>query len=163
MNDLKRLATLGDLAVTLEPNNILRVRFPGCDAETIEDLCDEAGVQRGIIHEDKDFDDSVGGNVALMFPFASTSEHTLSSPGGSLRSQTGLDFEDVDEIIEENPWLEGYESMDGSSDGESVYFSKPSEIQTSSSNYEGLEGIYRVWSGKYLALISARATNHGLI
>jgi hypothetical protein len=143
MNDLKRLATLGDLAVSLEPNNILRVRFPGCDAETVEDLCDEAGVQRGVIYEDEDFDDSVGGNLALMFPFAPTSEHTLSSPGGSLRSQTGQDFDDVDEIIEENPWLEGYESMDGSSDGESVYFSKPSEIQTSSSNYEGLEGIYR--------------------
>jgi hypothetical protein len=143
MNDLKRLATLGDLAITLEANNILRVKFPGCDAETIERLCDEVGVERGIIYQDEDFVDSVGGTLALMFPFAPTSEHTLSSPGGSLRSQTGHDFEDVDDIIQQNPWLEGYESMDGSTDGESVYFSKPCEGQTSSSGYEGLEGIYR--------------------
>jgi len=60
-----------------------------------------------------------------------------------LRSQTGHDFDDIDEIIEGNPWLEGYESMDGSSDGESAYFSKPGELLTSSSGYEGMEGIYR--------------------
>jgi hypothetical protein len=143
MNDLKRLATLGDLAITLEPNNVLRVKFPGCDAQTVECLCDEVGVQRGVIYQDEDFEDSLGGNLALMFPFAPTSENTISSPGGSLRSQTGHDFEDIDDIIQENPWLEGYESMGGSSDGESVYFSKPGEVQTSSSDYEGLEGIYR--------------------
>jgi hypothetical protein len=143
MNDLKRLATLGDLAITLEENNILRVKFPGCDADTIERLCEEVGVERGLIYQDEDFDKGVGGTLALTFPFAPASEHTLSSPGRSLRSQTGHDFEDVEDIIQQNPWLEGYESMDDFSDGESVYFSKPGEAQTSSSEYEGLEGIYR--------------------
>jgi hypothetical protein len=46
MNDLKRLSSLGDLPVTLEQKSILRVRFPGCAAETVERLCDEVGVQR---------------------------------------------------------------------------------------------------------------------
>ncbi|RDL42287.1 Uncharacterized protein BP5553_02266 [Venustampulla echinocandica] len=143
MNDLKRLAPLGDLPITLEQKSIIRVRFPGCGAETVEALCDEFGVQRGIIGQDEDFDKSVGGQIALMFPFAPTSEHTLSSPGGSLRSQTGHDFEQVDKDILDNPWLESYESMEeDSSDHESAYFSKPSKIQNSSS-YEGVEGIYR--------------------
>jgi hypothetical protein len=148
MNDLKRLSALGDLPVTLEQNSTIRIRFPGCDAETVERLCDEVGVQRGVIHQDLDFEASVGGQMALMFPFAPTSEHTLSSPGGSLRSQTGHDFEEV----EENPWLsspDGYESMEEPSETESVYFTKPSRYQSSpsgqqeSSDYEGVEGIYR--------------------
>jgi len=139
MNDLKRLCSLGDLPISLEQKSILRVRFPGCDAETVERLCDEVGVQRGIIHQDPDFDASCGARVALIFPFAPTSEHSLSSPGGSLRSQTGHEYEEV----VDNPWLEGYESMDEMSEHESEYFTKPSDFQNSSSGYEGLEGIYR--------------------
>jgi len=140
MNDLKRLSTLGDLPITLEDKSILRVRFPGCDVETVERLCDEVGVHRGIIFQDEDFDTTVGTKIALMFPFAPTSEHTLSSPGGSLRSQSGHDFEEVEEFMD-SPWLDGYESMDNTSEGESAYFSKPGEHQNSS-DYEGLEGIY---------------------
>ncbi|CAG8981544.1 hypothetical protein HYALB_00013929 [Hymenoscyphus albidus] len=151
LGDLKRLSSLGDLPITLEEKSVLRVRFPGCDAETVERLCDEVGVQRGIIHQDQDFDHSVGGNMALMFPFAPTSEKALSSPGGSLRSQNGHNFiedddyddETIDEIIMQNPWLEGYESMDSPSEHESEYFSKPSGLENSSSDFEGLEGIYR--------------------
>lgn len=142
MNDLKRLAILGDLPITLEEKSVLRVRFPGCDAEIVERLCDEVGVQRGIIYQDKDFDSSAGTHIALMFPFAPTSEHKLSSPGGSLRSQTGHDYEELEDDIVENPWLEGYESMETASEGESVYFTKPSQPH-SSSGYEGVEGIYR--------------------
>jgi hypothetical protein len=142
MNDLKRLASLGDLPITLEQKSILRVRFPGCDAESVESLCNEIGVQRGIIYQDEDFDQSCGSEVALMFPFAPTSEHTLSSPGGSLRSQTGHDFEEVEEDLIDNPWLEGYESMEDSTEHEPAYFSKSSQHQNSS-GYEGLEGIYR--------------------
>jgi len=142
MNDLKRLSSLGDLPITFEKKHILRVRFPGCDIETVERLCDEVGVQRGIICQDEDFDSTAGTQMALLFPFAPTSEHTLSSPGGSLRSQTGHDYQEVDEEIMDNPWLDEYESMDLISEGESAYFSKPTEHQNSS-DYEGLEGIYR--------------------
>jgi hypothetical protein len=142
MNDLKRLSSLGDLPISLENKSILRVRFPGCDAESVERLCDEVGVQRGVIHQDLDFDTSCGAQVALIFPYAPTSEHILSSPGGSLRSQTGHDFEEVEDIVD-NPWLEGYESMDDVSEHESAYFTKPGELPNSLSGYEGLEGIYR--------------------
>ena len=142
MNDLKRLASLGDLPITLENKSTLRVRFPGCDAETVERLCDEVGVQRGIIRQDEKFYSSAGTHMALIFPFAPTSEHTLSSPGGSLRSQSGQDYEVIEENIIENPWMEGYESMDEVSEGESAYFTKATE-HPSSSDYEGLEGIYK--------------------
>jgi hypothetical protein len=142
LNDLKRLASLGDLPITLEAKSTLRVRFPGCDAETVERLCDEVGVQRGLVHQDPGFDSTGGCQMALMFPFAPSSEYSLSSPGGSLRSQSGHDDE-VDNFAD-NPWLEGYESMgeEEPSESGSAYFTKPSEHQNSS-DYEGLEGIYR--------------------
>lgn len=143
MNDLKRLSALGDLPISLETKSVLRVRFPGCDAETVERLCDEVGVQRGVISQDVDYLDDAGANVALMFPFAPTSEHPLSSPGGSLRSQTGHELYDdmIDDIID-NPWMDGYESMSELSEGESAYFGKPTE-HADSSDFEGVEGIYR--------------------
>jgi hypothetical protein len=142
MNDLKRLSTLGDLPITLEEKSILRVRFPGCDVETVERLCDEVGVQRGMIFQEEDFDASAGAHMALLFPFAPTSEHILSSPGGSLRSQPGHDYEEIQYEIEDNPWMNGYESRDETYEGESAYFTKLSEHQNSS-DFEGLEGIYR--------------------
>jgi len=141
MNDLKRLSSLGDLPITLERKSILRVRFPGCDIESVERLCDEVGVQRGIICQDEDFDKSAGTQMALLFPYAPTSECIFSSPSGSLRSQSTHDFEDVEEEILDNPSGDGNESMDDS-EAESAYFSRPTP-QQNSSDYEGLEGIYR--------------------
>ena len=68
--DLKRLSSLGDMQLAMPEKSVIRVRFPGCDLETVERLCDELGVQRGIVHQDEDFDAITGTNVALMFPFA---------------------------------------------------------------------------------------------
>lgn len=70
LNDLKRLGTLGDLPVSLENKSTLRVRFPGCDAESVERLCDEVGVERGQIFQDEDFDQRTGAELALLYPFA---------------------------------------------------------------------------------------------
>lgn len=70
LNDLKRLSTLGDLPIHLHDRSTIRVRFPGCDAETVERLCDEAGVQRGRIVQDEDFELRTGADLALLFPFA---------------------------------------------------------------------------------------------
>ncbi|KAL2858376.1 NADP-dependent oxidoreductase domain-containing protein [Aspergillus pseudodeflectus] len=70
LNDLKRLSTLGDLPILLQDRSTIRVRFPGCDAETVERLCDEVGVQRGKIMQDADFDIRTGAELALLFPFA---------------------------------------------------------------------------------------------
>ncbi|BDD54828.1 hypothetical protein MPDQ_002929 [Monascus purpureus] len=70
LNDLKRLATLGDLPIILQDRSTIRVRFPGCDSETVERLCDEVGVERGRISQDEDFEGRIGADLALLFPFA---------------------------------------------------------------------------------------------
>lgn len=139
MNDIKLLSGLGDLPVMLERTNILRVRFPGVDGTTVESLCADLGIRRGVVGEDPDFEESAGAPVALRFPFAPDADKTVTSPGGSLRSLTGHEVDDafLDEM-EENPWMlsdpeEGYESM-----------SPPlSSGEHCSDDFEGLEGIYR--------------------
>ena len=144
MKDLKSLSRLGDLPVTLEKGNLLRVRFPGVDADTAERLCDDVGVRRGVVRQDPDFELSIGVPEALRFPYAPDEyAKTVTSPGGSARSNYSSNSE-VDEMFmdefESNPWLsepdyEGYESMSPpvpSSSGEHC-----------SEDFEGLEGIYR--------------------
>jgi hypothetical protein len=71
LNDLKRLSTLGDLQITLHNQNTqLRVHFPGCDKDTVDNLVEELGIRRGIVGQDKDFDTFNGTEIALLFPFA---------------------------------------------------------------------------------------------
>jgi len=73
LNDLKRLSALGDLPLTYHSNPAaLRVHFPGCDADTVEVLCSELDIQRGIVVQDAEFDAFVGTDIALLFPFAPT-------------------------------------------------------------------------------------------
>jgi hypothetical protein len=138
--DLKKLSILGDLPILLEKPSVLRVRFPGVDAGTVEALCDDVGIQRGVVGQDENFDIAIGAPMALQFPYAPDcpGEKTLTSPGGTLRSLIGQEFDDafLDEM-EGNPWLsdpEGYESM-----------SPPplSSAEHCSEDFEGLEGIYR--------------------
>ncbi|KAI9716443.1 MAG: hypothetical protein M1812_005338 [Candelaria pacifica] len=143
LNDLKRLASLGDLTLTMSDKSTIKVHFPGCDSQTVERLCDEVGVERGIIHQDEGFDAYVGTEIALLFPFApsqapsdvlpyqakhkredvdwrnmlSPYEPTI-SPKYSIRSQgTDLGFEDL-AAEEANPWLStspsGYSSLHAS-------------------------------------------------
>ncbi|KIW06833.1 uncharacterized protein PV09_02513 [Verruconis gallopava] len=69
LSDLKKLSTLGDLPITYQ-NSCLRVHFPGCDADTVERLALELGLQRGIIKQDPDFDAYNGTEIALLFPYA---------------------------------------------------------------------------------------------
>lgn len=152
MSDIKKLAALGDLPISLEnkSNPVLRVRFPGVDADTVERLCDDIGVQRGLVGQDPEFDASAGVWLALRFPFApdATVAKSITSPGGSMRSHnSALSLEEdadddafLDEL-DENPWLlpspepESYASLSApthSSSGEHC-----------SEDFEGLEGIYR--------------------
>ncbi|KAI0148099.1 hypothetical protein F4776DRAFT_298760 [Hypoxylon sp. NC0597] len=147
--DLKKLSSLGDLPIQLEKGHTLRVRFPGVDAETVESLCDDLGLKRGMVYEDPDFAAETGVPMALKFPFApdaSDDTRALTSPGGSLKSERSFlpgeeffDFEEGFSEMEENPWLslpddlEGYESM-----------SPPiSSGEHCSEDFEGLEGVYR--------------------
>lgn len=148
--DLRRLSVLGDLPIIMERKDAIRIRFPGVDASTVERLCDDIGLQRGIVGQDPDFDASLGVPIALKFPFAPQSEREISSPGGSVRSLEGHELDYTESSLEddsfvreafaneiaENPWLsdpEGYESM-----------SQPlSSGEHCSDEFEGLEGIYR--------------------
>ena len=160
LGDLKRLTSLGDLPMTYE-HSTLKVHFPGCDAETVEKICNEFGVQRGVIYQDEDFDSFVGTDIALLFPFASSktpsecsffeksvtgrqqpidwqmmmSPKVLSIDEYSAQSEDGFDFEDIEEL---NPWISspsGYESLNMSDAEEGMDMHTPLE-------YQGIEGIY---------------------
>ncbi|KAI1840327.1 hypothetical protein JX266_013459 [Neoarthrinium moseri] len=144
LSDIKKLSALGDLPIELEKGHIIRVRFPGVDADTVDTLLDDLGLTQGIVREDADFSVETGVSMALKFPFAPDAggAETVTSPGGSLRSLGSFPaedelFEDFSEV-EENPWLqspelEGYESM-----------SPPiSSGEHCSGEFEGLEGVYR--------------------
>ncbi|KAL1966555.1 hypothetical protein VTN77DRAFT_4477 [Rasamsonia byssochlamydoides] len=157
MNDLKRLATLGDLPVSLHGKSTIRVRFPGCDADQVERLCDEVGVQRGQIFQDDDFDVRNGTELALLFPFAPSlapspetelftiheqpraSHHRdldwrmMMSCEGNVQTSPGLSnelsFEDV-ELFGKNPWTSspsGYSSLEISELGDRAFFPELSE------------------------------------
>jgi len=171
-NDLKRLAAIGNLTLSQPEGHILRVRFPGCDAETLEHLCDELGIQRGIVHEDPDFDRYHGTEMALLFPFApshapsETASPLLSSqspskqeqvvwqnmlspgyspsPGFSHMSDTSHDYEKVEMA---NPWLSSaaYSSFYASSDLDAAELFEPAtkHPEQVQSEFEGIEGIYR--------------------
>ncbi|KKP03847.1 hypothetical protein THAR02_04059 [Trichoderma harzianum] len=146
--DLERLSSLGDLPISLESGNLLKVRFPGVDVETVERLCDDIGIQRGIVSQDIGFESATGVRTALKFPFAPDTEKALTSPGGSERSLEGHELDDISSLGDESfvheafayensedPWCsetDGYESM-----------SPPTKSEQHSEEYEGLEGIYR--------------------
>lgn len=163
LKDLQRLSTLGDLPISYE-HSTLRVHFPGCDAETVEKICDEFCVQRGVISQDEDFDAFVGTEIALLFPFAPTrspsecsfyeksvaerqypidwrpmmasSVFDSDSDHYSIHSEDGMEYDDA---LQDNPWMipdeEGYESL---------HTSDVDEYDTHSPlEYQGIEGIYR--------------------
>ncbi len=146
--DLRRLSVLGDLPVSLENGNTIRIKFPGVDSATLERICDDIGIERGVLGQDPDFDVSGGVALALKFPFAPESTKTLTSPGGTERSLRGneMDFDSLseDSLVREafayetpdNPWL---------SDPESYASVSPpmSSGERCSGDFEGLEGIYR--------------------
>lgn len=145
--DLKRLAVLGNLPISLEGPHTLRVRFPGVDVETAERLCEDVGLQRGVVGQDADFDTRGDVAMALQFPYAPDTEvvdKTITSSGGSLRSVSEykdgfVDDGFIDADIAENPWLTdlevGYYSTSASP--------TPDSGTHCSQEFEGVEGIYR--------------------
>jgi len=157
MDSLRRLSALGDLPVHLEKGRkggtVLRVRFPGVDAHTVESLCEDLGLTRGLVGQDADFDSRIGAPVALRFPFAPDVDQgdvtTIDSPGGSVRSRqsfTGLSEmteEDVylQQFLEDNPWLSTEEEYTTTEEGYGTM--SPTSQERESEDYEGLEGIHR--------------------
>ena len=173
MNDLKHLSILGDLPVLLENSTTLRVRFPGCDRDTVESLCRELNIRRGIVGQDEGFDQKTGTEMALLFPFAPSKapseimyetairarppkrvkrEHvdwhemispTVTHSPGFSHRSATSNELDFEEIVE-NPWLS---SPSGYS---SLHASEMGEENVATyfqngqaTDYEGLEGIYR--------------------
>lgn len=162
LNDLKRLSALGDLPITYEASN-LRVHFPGCDADTIERLCDELSVQRGTVVQDESFDAFTGTEIALLFPFApsGTPSEASVTPEETARKQAkkaSILYDDMfspahdeaystqsdsgmDEAVE-NPWLS--DNVSDSSGFESVHYSSGHDSDKHAPlEYQDFEGIYR--------------------
>lgn len=143
--DLKRLSALGDLPI-LQERDTLRVRFPGVDASTVERLCDDVGVLRGVVGQDRGFDTAVGAPVALKLPFApdSDSDCEILSPGGSTRSLAGFEIEygpslrDSDSFLHE-AFVTDMQESSWPSETEGYDVSAP----VSSGELEGLQGIHR--------------------
>jgi hypothetical protein len=159
LKDLQRLSGLGDLPISYEAST-LKVHFPGCDADTVERICNELGVQRGVVRQDTDFDSFVGTDIALLFPFAPSRTPSecsfyeksvtarqypidwqnmmspaMASPEYSTLSEDGLDYDE----LADNPWESspsGYESLHESELEDTMDLHTPLE-------YQGIEGIYR--------------------
>ncbi|KAG7006722.1 hypothetical protein G7Y79_00013g034940 [Physcia stellaris] len=148
---------------------ILSVRFAGCDAETVARLCEELGVFRGIVREDESWDHDKDVEMALLFPFAPTSqsgseyfEHraavdtviapeqvewqAMMSPSAGIDTPgSTLSYEDVGHPI----MTPAYDSASHSGYSHSHHHQgarNPSSGiggQQQSHDFEGLEGIYR--------------------
>ncbi|KAI8941387.1 hypothetical protein NX059_002610 [Plenodomus lindquistii] len=159
LRDLQRLSSLGDLPISYE-HSTLKVHFPGCDAQSVEIICNEFEVQRGVVHQDEDFDAFVGTDIALLFPFAPSQtpsecefydksvagrqhvqpvidwQHMLSpstadSEDFSIHSEQSYDELDV-LAVETNPWL----SSSSPSGYDSLHTSEADDM-------DGMEGMYR--------------------
>lgn len=170
LKDLQRLSELGDLPITYE-DSTLKVHFPGCDRDTVETICSDFEVRRGVVHQDEEFDAFVGTDIALLFPFASSrtpsecsfyekpvagrqhvqpidweqmlSPSVLSSDAYSTHSEDGFDeFLDLEEEPS-NPWL----SSSSPSGYESLRVSELDEVNSNAPlEYQGIEGMYRFMS-----------------
>lgn len=174
MNDLKRLATLGELPISLADSTTLRVRFPGCDADSVEALCLELGIRRGLVFQDQDFDTYNRTDMALLFPFAPSkapSEAAYSSGvraakrqrhkpedvewagmmSPALQKSLGYSHRSVTshdfEEIEANPWLSspsGYESLHASENEDVGAFFESSPARNAS-HAEEYEGLEGIY------------------
>ena len=170
LKDLQRLSELGDLPITYE-NSTLKIHFPGCDRDTVESICSEFEVQRGVVHQDEEFDAFVGTEIALLFPFASSrtpsecsfyekpvygrqyvqpidweqmlSPSVRSFDAYSTHSEDG--FDDCLEMEETvtNPWL----SASSPSGYDSMHTSEADEVNHEAPlEYQGIEGMYKFMS-----------------
>ncbi|KAH8693231.1 hypothetical protein BGW36DRAFT_399937 [Talaromyces proteolyticus] len=186
LNDLKRLGALGDLPVSLENKSTIRVRFPGCDSEQVERLCDEVGVERGRIFQDEDFELRNGTELALLYPFAPSMAPSpvdelftihenphfctedqldwrlmMSGQDSPLDSSDAnrLSFEDV-EMFGNNPWISspsGYSSIGVSELGDRVFFAEQSDVGSLHHNNSDYEGVQGIY--KFLEQCD-RAADH---
>lgn len=163
LNDLRRLSALGDLPISYENGNI-RVHFPGCDAETVERLCDELMITRGTVAQDEAFDAFAGTEIALLFPFAPSNEASeceslFEAPVPAKHVSPLIRLEDMltpserteeysthsdsglEDVIAENPWLSSPSGFESVRSGSLSIFDK--YAPQSPLEYQEFEGIHR--------------------
>ncbi|KAH0096614.1 hypothetical protein KCU96_g5157, partial [Aureobasidium melanogenum] len=161
LSDLSKLSNLGDLPITYQGSS-LRIHFPGCDADTVNRLRDELQIQRGITVQDEDFDDFVGSEIALLFPFAPSTQESESgsefydSPSASRsrpiewqtmitpsESSCGRELSMKSDTLSEVGFE--FDSSAMASDYESLHYSSSSDREDAQSplEYQNFEGIYR--------------------
>ncbi|KAK5120953.1 hypothetical protein LTR85_005737 [Meristemomyces frigidus] len=168
LNDLKRLSALGDLPITYEGEH-LRIHFAGCDADSVERLCQELNITRGTVVQDEAFDTFAGTEIALLFPFAPSQgasedgESFFEQPAARLPSkyypidvqsmftssekpaystqfaQSGSDS-GLEHVSAEDPWLSSYSGYESVRSGSGSAYGND---QHSPLEYQGFEGIYR--------------------
>ncbi|KAL5611833.1 hypothetical protein BROUX41_000592 [Berkeleyomyces rouxiae] len=144
--DLKKLSELGDLPITLESSNRIRVRFPGVDAKTLDNICDDLGMQRGVIGEDPSFGKSPDVSLALKFPFApdiDDADACAIALSPELSLTPGNSILDMFATEEDNPWLSEVDEMSFLGPSPPYAASLPSTGFHCSNDFEGLAGIYR--------------------
>ena len=170
LNCLKRLSALGDLPITYEGSSI-KVHFPGCDADTVERICDELNIARGTVIQDEAFNAFAGTEIALLFPFAPSEqvsecgeslfessppppprkrlaarevislEEMFTASSPAYSTQSDSGLEDILEAEEYNPWLSS--SPSGYESVRSGSDASPLPSKHDPLEYQGFEGIYR--------------------
>lgn len=144
LNDLKRLSALGDLPITYVDSR-LRIHFPGCDADSVERLALELGLQRGVIGQDAGFDAFAGTDIALLFPFApskAVSECSFYEKPTNTRTYNARYLYDEPSSPEFEESLRSPEYSTQSADGEEGYEVMPNSPFLSSSSPSGYESLH---------------------
>ncbi|KAF1936562.1 hypothetical protein EJ02DRAFT_470365 [Clathrospora elynae] len=178
LKDLQRLSELGDLPISYE-HSTLKVHFPGCDAQSVETICNDLSVARGVVRQDGDFDAFVGTEIALLFPFAPSQtlseceffekdvsgrqyvlpnidwQHMLSpstvfSEVYSTHSEQSYDaLDELNDLVDEP---NPWLSVSSPSGYESLHTSEADDLDIHTPlEYQGVEGMYR-----FMALCEAR-------
>lgn len=94
MSDLKKFSILGDLPITLEEACILRIHLLGHDYESVERICGDLGIQRGIVGQYDDCFNTENDKMQLSYPHAPESPTALSAVKSLLRSDTRVSYQD---------------------------------------------------------------------
>lgn len=154
--DVKALGSLGDLPMSLQSSR-LRVHFPGCDADTVERLAEELNLQRGVVGQDAEFDDYVGTEIALLYPFApsDTSPHPSPILGYSQQQSPEDRYSSPTTLSNTSIACDDFENMSDSWSSPSAYDAvqsnglRDSEVRSRGFDrqapfeYQDFEGIYR--------------------
>jgi hypothetical protein len=167
LKDLQRLSDLGDLPISYE-HSTLKVHFPGVDAGSVETICNDLEVQRGVVHQDEDFDSFVGTDIALLFPYAPSQtpsecsffdkpvtgrqhvqpiidwHHMLTASSvtsDAYSTHSEHSFDDLADFNQEaHPWL----SASCPSGYDSLHTSEAGDMDMHTPmEYQGVEGMYR--------------------